>query len=57
MIMIENIHNGRKARCRVNDRGPYVKGRVIDVSRAVAKKLKMIKRGIAKVRLTVIKRR
>jgi len=57
MIVVENVHNGLKATCRINDRGPYIKGRIVDVSYAVAKKLKMIGRGVIKVRLTVTGRR
>lgn len=40
---------GRKVVCRVNDRGPFVKGRVVDLSRRLAQELGIIERGIAEV--------
>jgi Lytic transglycolase len=39
---------------RVNDRGPYVPGRVVDVSYSAAQELGMINRGVAKVKLDVV---
>jgi len=54
LVRISNLANGRSAVCRVNDRGPFSEGRVIDVSRAVAARLGMIKAGTAHVHLTVI---
>lgn len=54
IVRIRNLDNGRSATCRVTDRGPFVKGRVIDVSRAVARQLGMLRAGTASVRLTVI---
>lgn len=42
-------HRGNTAICRVNDRGPFVKGRELDVSRAVAAKLGMLKAGVVKL--------
>ena len=54
VVRVTNLDNGRSAVCRVTDRGPFVNGRVIDVSRAVAARLGMIKAGTAQVHLTVI---
>ena len=54
VIFIENLENARGVVVRVNDRGPFVRGRIIDVTRAVASKLGFLKDGLAKVRLTVI---
>ena len=48
-LLVTNLKNGRTVEVRVNDRGPFIKGRIIDLSRAAAKKLKMIRSGIAKV--------
>ncbi|HET7715686.1 MAG TPA: septal ring lytic transglycosylase RlpA family protein [Bauldia sp.] len=53
-VRVENLANGREVIVRVNDRGPFVGGRVIDVTRAAAEKLGMIKSGIANVRVTVV---
>jgi rare lipoprotein A len=53
-VRVENLSNGREVVVRVNDRGPFVGGRVIDVSRAAAEKLGMVSAGIAKVRVSVI---
>lgn len=53
-IRVTNLDNGRSAICRVTDRGPFVAGRVVDVSKAVAKRLGMLGTGTAPVRITVI---
>lgn len=53
-VRVTNLANGRTAVCRVNDRGPYIAGRSIDVSRGVAARLGMIRSGTAPVRLTII---
>jgi len=39
---------------KVNDRGPFVKGRIIDLSRAAAKRVDMIRAGLAKVKVEVL---
>lgn len=44
-VTVVNKRNGRKVTVRINDRGPFVKGRIIDVSRAAAKKLGFIGAG------------
>jgi len=49
--MISVSYNGRTIRCRVNDRGPFIKGRVIDVSTSAARALGMIDAGVALVSL------
>lgn len=49
-----NIENGRSVRVRINDRGPYVGERVIDLSRAAARRLGMVEQGLAKVRVKVV---
>lgn len=50
-LRVTNLANGRHVTVRVNDRGPYAKGRIIDLSRAAAGKIGMIHRGVARVRL------
>jgi rare lipoprotein A len=53
-IRVTNLANGRRVVLRVNDRGPYRKGRVIDVSYAAARKLGFAKRGVARVKIDVL---
>ncbi|MFP1630286.1 septal ring lytic transglycosylase RlpA family protein [Zhengella sp. ZM62] len=48
-VKVTNQRNGRSVIVRINDRGPFVKGRVIDLSRAAAGKLGFISRGHTKV--------
>jgi rare lipoprotein A len=50
-LVVENLGNGRRVQVRVNDRGPYAHGRIIDVSEAAARALAMIEQGIARVRI------
>ena len=51
VVRVTNLDNGRSTVVRVNDRGPYARGRVIDVSRAAAEELNMTHTGTAHVRL------
>ncbi len=53
-VRVENLENGRTAIVRVNDRGPFHEGRIIDLSYAAAKKLGFHHKGTAKVRIEVI---
>jgi rare lipoprotein A len=55
MVQIKNLKTGCCVTVRVNDRGPFCKGRIIDVSKAAAQQLKMIGSGTAKVELAVQK--
>jgi len=50
-VRVTNVSNGKSVTVRINDRGPFVKGRVIDLSLAAAKKLDMVNAGLAQVRL------
>ncbi len=54
IIEVENLSNGKKVRARVNDRGPFKKGRILDVSLKAAKELGLLKTGTAKVKITII---
>ena len=49
-----NLSNGRAVVVRINDRGPFVRGRVIDVTRAAAERLDLIGAGVARVSVTVV---
>jgi len=51
-LEVENLDNGRSVTVRVNDRGPFVGERIIDVSKAAAKGLGMIVDGVATVRIS-----
>lgn len=53
-LQVVNLHNGRVVRVRVNDRGPYVDGRILDLSRDAARALGMEHSGLARVKLEVI---
>ncbi len=48
-VTVKNIKNGKTVKVRINDRGPFKKGRIIDVSRKAASKLGFLKKGITKV--------
>lgn len=53
-IRVHNFGNGREVTVRVNDRGPHVRGRVIDLSRAAARAIGLHRTGTARVSLTLI---
>ncbi len=52
-VRVTNLDNDRSVWVRINDRGPFVGGRIIDLSRAAARKLRMIDTGTARVRLDI----
>ncbi len=52
MVYVVNLRNGKQVKVRINDRGPFVKGRVIDLSYAAAKELGMVRAGILKVAIS-----
>lgn len=54
VVKVLNVENGKSTIVRINDRGPFVEGRIIDLSSAAAKDIDMVKVGTAKVRLEVI---
>ena len=53
-LRVTNVSNGQSVTVRVNDRGPYVPGRVVDVSYSAARTLGMVGGGVAKVKLDVV---
>ncbi len=53
-VRVTNLSNNSSVVVRVNDRGPFVKGRVIDLSLAAAKKLDMVRTGVAKVEVVPV---
>lgn len=54
IVDVKCIKTGKSVRVKINDNGPHVKGRVIDLSKAAAQKLGMINRGVIKVRVSVV---
>jgi rare lipoprotein A len=53
---VTNVTNGKSVRVRITDRGPFVRGRVIDLSRRAAKQLGIVRRGTGRVRVHVLGR-
>jgi rare lipoprotein A len=53
-VMVTNLTNGRSVEVRINDRGPFIRGRVIDLSYAAARSIAMIGPGTAPVRIEVL---
>lgn len=53
-LRVTNVSTGRSVTVRVNDRGPYVHGRVVDVSYSAAEALGMVGKGVANVKLDVV---
>ena len=55
IIEVTNLANGKSVRLRVNDRGPYIDGRILDCSYGAAKKLDFVSDGTTSVRIKIIK--
>ena len=55
-VRVTNLANGKSEIVRINDRGPYKRGRVIDVTEGVAQRLGFYSRGIVTVKVEVLKR-
>lgn len=53
MVKVTNLDNGKTAIVKINDRGPFIEGRVIDLSRAAAVELGMVDSGVARVSLQI----
>jgi rare lipoprotein A len=54
-LRVTNVATGRSVTVRVNDRGPHIPGRVVDVSGSAANELGIVDRGIAKVRVDIVR--
>jgi rare lipoprotein A len=54
-VRVTNLSNHRAVDVRIQDRGPFVNGRIIDLSRAAARQIEMIGPGTTKVRITIIR--
>ncbi|MFA5668306.1 MAG: septal ring lytic transglycosylase RlpA family protein [Balneolaceae bacterium] len=55
IVVVENLDNGKTVQVRINDRGPFAKDRIIDLSRSAASQIEMIGPGTANVRVYLIK--
>ena len=55
-VLVTNLRNGKQTVVRINNRGPFSGGRIIDLSRAAAEKIGMIGSGVAPVKLEILKR-
>jgi rare lipoprotein A len=53
-VLVTNLRNGRSVVVRINDRGPFIKGRVIDLSLGAARIVRLNQSGIAKVKFEVL---
>ncbi len=53
-VIVTHVNNGKSVEVTVNDRGPFVRGRIIDLSYAAAQALEMVEQGVAKVRVEVL---
>ncbi len=54
LVEVTNIYNKKSVVVRINDRGPYKRGRIIDLTEAAAKKINLRKVGLAKVKIKII---
>jgi rare lipoprotein A len=52
LVTVKNLGNGRSVTVRINDRGPFAKGRIIDLSRSAAQSIDMIRQGVASVEIS-----
>jgi rare lipoprotein A len=53
-VKVTNLRNGRSVVLRVNDRGPFVGGRIADLSQAAAAHIRMLRQGVAQAKLEVL---
>lgn len=54
MVKVTNLRNGKEVTVRINDRGPFDKRRIIDLSRAAAKAIGLIRSGVGRVKVEVV---
>ncbi len=55
-VKVTNLKNGKQVKVRINDRGPYAKGRIIDLSKKAAKRINMLRDGVTKVKISYRKK-
>ena len=54
-VIVKNLNNGKSVKVRINDRGPFVKGRIIDLTRTAFSRISSLDKGIVKVEIRVVK--
>lgn len=54
VVQVTNLYNGKKCIVKITDRGPFIRGRIIDLSKIAAKEIGMISSGVSKVKIEVI---
>jgi rare lipoprotein A len=50
-VKVTNLSNGKTVKVRINDRGPFIAGRIIDLTKAAATKIDMVNKGVVKVEI------
>lgn len=54
VVLVRNLENGRKTVVRINDRGPFIDGRIIDLSYSAAREIGLVQHGTARVKVTAL---
>ena len=54
VVRVTNLRNGKHVDVTINDRGPFIKGRIIDISRAAAREIGIIHHGVTRVRVNLV---
>ena len=54
VVRVTNLRNGKSVDVTINDRGPFIRTRIIDISRAAAREIGILQRGVARVRVSLI---
>jgi peptidoglycan lytic transglycosylase len=54
IVEVTNLQNDQSVRVRINDRGPFIRGRIVDLSRAAAQQIGLLGPGVGEVRLTIV---
>lgn len=57
IVKVTNLKNGRSVKVRINDRGPFVAGRQIDLSKKAARKIGMLREGVGQVKMEYRKKK
>ena len=54
IVRVTNLENGKSVQVRINDRGPFKRGRIVDLSQAAAARIDLLQSGVAEVEVLVI---
>lgn len=55
IVKVTRLDNGKSVRVKITDRGPFISGRIVEISRAAAEKIGLVSAGVAEVRLDIVK--